>query len=282
MRQPLDQVIVSPAGVAHELVDPRSVEVHLPLRQRAHLGRHGSRRGLVGAGQRQQLGVHPPGRDHDASLHLSFGEADDTAQDRGPHMQLDLLGDPQARVHEVAEAVAAAGPGLDFERDRAVVGGDAELDLAGLEMTRQGGEPERGGVDGHHPDGSVPGAGHADDVLVAHPHPSLLSPQLLEGRELRRRGGVGIRGHPRHQLFGGDRGADDSGAIDPVDQRAAAVRGQLQILLTRLRGESGRRVVGPGPGQLPAMNRGRAPHITSHGQPDPHRPACGGCPSSPQ
>ena len=112
----------------------------------------------------------------------------------GPHVQLNLLGQPELVVHHISEAVPGPGPGFDLEAQDVAVRGRAELDLPGLDVSLQGGQAERGGVPAHHPDRAVPRPGHAHHELVAVPKRAVRAARLTEhghlGRSL-----VQLRGH---------------------------------------------------------------------------------------
>lgn len=74
-----------------------------------------------------------------------------------------------------------------------------ELDLARLEMTDQGGEPEGRRIPVQDPHRSVPRGRHADPVLVADAQLAQPSALLAERDDLRRRGAVEVRGDRLHQ-----------------------------------------------------------------------------------
>src|SRR3954447_21480586 len=59
--------------------------------------------------------LDPAGGDLDPAGETPARDACDALDERGPHVQLDLLGHAQAVVEEVREAVPAAGPRLDLE-----------------------------------------------------------------------------------------------------------------------------------------------------------------------
>ncbi len=170
-------------------------------------------------------GLDPARGDDDSAFHPASRELDYALEDRGPHVQLDLLGQPQVRVHEVREAVAAARPGLDREFESAMVGARAELDLPGLEMTPQawpGGSFV--GLDGDHAHGPVPGPRHPNYVLVAQRERSACrraseTSRILTARCRRGRRRCAPRA-PRASVA-----ADDPRAVDPVHQRPRSVLG---------------------------------------------------------
>src|SRR5215203_3551759 len=70
------------------------------------------------------------GVDVDAALEPSAGELRRALDDGGPHVQLDLLGHPQAVVHQIREPIAAACPRLDPEPEPVPVVARVPLDLA--------------------------------------------------------------------------------------------------------------------------------------------------------
>src|SRR5215210_699522 len=73
---------------------------------------------------------------------LPARKVDDTLEERGPHVELDLLRYAHAVVQELREAVAAARPRLDVELEQLAVRGP-ELDLARLQMPGQRRQPKR-------------------------------------------------------------------------------------------------------------------------------------------
>src|SRR4051794_35009805 len=64
--------------------------------------------------------LDPAGVDLDAAGDAPARGLCDALDERGPHVQLDLLGHAQAVVEEVREAVAAARPRLDLEAHAAL------------------------------------------------------------------------------------------------------------------------------------------------------------------
>ena len=59
-----------------------------------------------------------------------------------PHVELDLLGQPQVVIKQIRQPVARSRLGLDLEARGVAVGLGTELDLACLQVTVQRGEPE--------------------------------------------------------------------------------------------------------------------------------------------
>lgn len=188
-------------------------------------------------------------------------------------MQLDLLRDPKTAVEKIAEAVAAAGPRLDFEPERSVVGAGPEFDLTRLDMAGEGRESEGSATHGDHPHRPIPGPGHADDVAVSKPQPPARALDPLEGRKLRRRDPVEVRHHPLDQLLGAEAGADDPGPIDPVEQWASPPLDQLQLRGVGVGGQLWGRVFLPGSAHLPSVHGSRAPYIAPRSKSDTDRPA---------
>src|SRR5687767_1940740 len=101
-------------------------------------------------------------------------------------MKLNLLSHPSMAVKEIGEAVTAPCPRLDREDVRFPAVG-AELDLAGLQVSFERGEPEGSRRHLDDPHRAVPRSRHAYQVLVTNPHALTLAGDLLEARELRRR-----------------------------------------------------------------------------------------------
>src|SRR5215210_3133214 len=84
---------------------------------------------------------HLPGVDAQPAGPAATRQVRYAFEDRGPHVELDLLREPEPVVHQLGEPVAAARPRLDLELDELSIGG-AELDLAGLEMAGERDQPE--------------------------------------------------------------------------------------------------------------------------------------------
>src|SRR4051794_11950018 len=114
----------------------------------------------------------------EAACALTAADRDDALEERCPHVELDLLRHPHPVVEQVREPVGASRPRLDREEEVLTAALGRELDLAGLEMTVERGEPKRGRGDLHHAHGPVPRAGHADHVLVAGSQRLLVSSHL--------------------------------------------------------------------------------------------------------
>src|SRR6185437_2221842 len=110
---------------------------------------------------------HPAGTDGDATLWPAAGQRGRAHAEVRPHVELDLLGQPQLVVQQGRQPVAGPGPGLDLEAQRVTVRPGPELDLARLEVPVQRREPERAFLAAYHPDGPVPRPRHADDELIA-------------------------------------------------------------------------------------------------------------------
>lgn len=75
----------------------------------------------VGDGVRRNGGgrslVHAPGVDVDPVLEPASGAPGHLLDDRGPHVELDLLGHPQMVVQERREPITGPRPRLDLEHD---------------------------------------------------------------------------------------------------------------------------------------------------------------------
>src|SRR4051794_2839759 len=95
--------------------------------------RNGSARGIARESRASALG--DAGVDVDAAGEPPGAPLGHLLVDAGPHVQLDLLGHPQAVVQRVGDGIARRGPRLDAEGDHAglLIGG-APLDLARLEV----------------------------------------------------------------------------------------------------------------------------------------------------
>jgi hypothetical protein len=98
-------------------------------------------------------GVHLDAVSRDAAARLRHA-----FEEERPHVELQFARDAKPVVEEVEDAVAAARPRLDLEHELTVVVVGAELDLTGLHVPAERGEPEgaRGHVD--HPHRTVPRA----------------------------------------------------------------------------------------------------------------------------
>jgi hypothetical protein len=143
-------------------------------------------------------------------------------------VQLHLLGQPDPVEEEIGQAVAAAGPRLDLEADGVAVGRGPELDLPGLQVAPEGGEPERGRRPVGHHHRAVPGAGHADHELVPDGQRPLSPSGLAEHGHLDRGGPVGLAQQLAHQLLGGEAAALDADPVAAPEQRPGAVLESLE------------------------------------------------------
>src|SRR4051812_1075947 len=147
------------------------------------------------------LGLHAPGQYVDAVDERTADLLCDAFDDRGPHIELNLLRHSQPVVHQRRQPVTAARPRLDGEVQMAVSRPRSPLDLAGLEVAveRREAEPIRPSFDDA--DRAVPRAGHAHHELVAYRQPALVSNGLAETREPRRGDHVRFRSQALDQLL---------------------------------------------------------------------------------
>ena len=190
-------------------------------------------------------------------------------------MQLDLLRHAQAVIEQVGQAVAAARPGLDLEHDPIAAALDAEGYLARLEMTLQRHQPERARSDLEHAHGPIPGSRHADHVLVARAHATLVPLRFLEGRELCRRPAVGVLLQARHQALRRDLRVADPGSVETVEERARPVAHSLCVLIHQAVRQGRRRVFVPGARFLRSSYRRGPPHVAPRCERHANGPASG-------
>src|SRR5579859_1977494 len=71
----------------------------------------------------------PAGADGDAALRTPAGQGGGPDAEVRPHVELDLLGQPQPVVEQGREPVAGPGPGFDLEAEGVAVRLGAELDF---------------------------------------------------------------------------------------------------------------------------------------------------------
>jgi hypothetical protein len=233
-----------------------------------------SRSGLcVRASQTPEVGFDAPRVGLDPPVETPPGQLGHPLQDRGPHVELDLLGHAQVLVQELGQPVAAARPRLDGEDEAtAVVALGPELDLTRLQVAVEGGKSEGGRRPGHHPHRPVPWPRHAHHELVADLHAVAGAGGLGEAGELPGRDPVGIGAHQRHQLLRRPLGIPDAGDVAPVEQGSHAIARGLHVL-AGVRGQVGRGVVGQGAPELAAVERCGPPHVVPRGETDSEGPA---------
>src|SRR3984885_12423433 len=183
----------------------------------------------------RSLPGHPASTDGDAALRAPASQAGRADAEMRPHVELDLLGQPQLVVEQSRQPVAGPGPGLDLESQRVAVGLGAELDLARFQVTVQRREPEARLVPADHADGPVPRARHADNELIALPHGALGAAGLPEHGHLR--GSLVEPGRYQvDQCRRGHAGPGDPHPVQAVQQRAHARVKRLQPVREAARG----------------------------------------------
>jgi hypothetical protein len=215
--------------------------------------------------------------DAQAAVAPAPGELHHTLEEGCPHVELDLLRHAQAVVEEVGQAVAAACPRLDPKQEPPVAGRlGAEADLTGLEVAVERYKAKAGGRPFDHAHRSVPGAGHAHHVVVAHAHLAGLPGELLEGGELGGRGAIRVAREHRHELLGRAGRVADRDLVATAVERAGAVTRPLQLVAVDAVGQRGRLVLIPRAPLLGATERRGAPHVAPRGERDSDRPAGGG------
>src|SRR4051812_514926 len=155
--------------------------------------------------------LHAPGQHVNAVDERTADLLCDAFDDRGPHVELNLLRHSQPVVHQRRQPVTAARPRLDGEVQMAVSRPRSPLDLAGLEVAVERREAEAIRPSFDDADGAIPGAGHAHDELVADRQLPLVSDGLPEPREPRRGDHVRVRAQTVDQLLGPDLRTADRG-----------------------------------------------------------------------
>ncbi len=213
----------------------------------------------------------PPGVDVDAADQAPPGQAGGPLEERRPQVQLDLLGHVQAVVQQPREPITAAGPRLDGE-DQAAIELGTELDLAGLQVPLEGGQAERRGRDLDHPHRSVPGPGHAHDVLVAHAHVCNVAVDLGEAGHPVRRHRVEVGADAGDQLLGQGGRLADAGGVPAMEQRTDTPLGRLQPIVVHAGRDRWRCVGGARSAQLTTVQRRRAPQVVPAGECNAERP----------
>ena len=203
----------------------------------------------------------------------------DPLDERGPHVQLDLLGHAQVVVEQVREAVAAAGPRLDLEaQPPSGAGSGAELDLARLEMAGERREAERARRDRRRRARGRPTArasARRTRRRRASPRPAR---DLLEDGELGRGDRVEVRARSarsgprrRRSALADARRRSGGGRAGPTPSAAGWISSRLD---PRAAAGAGRRRAPPL--VLAPVHRRRAPHVAPTRQRDADRPAGGG------
>ena len=191
-----------------------------------------------------------------------------------PHVELDLLGQPQPVVEQGRQPVAGPGPGLDLEVQGVAVRLGAELDLARPPGDRPA-WPAGSEVSSRRT--TRTGPSHGPGMRTTNSSPcrrAPWAPRVLRNTAISGEAWFSLVGHQVDQRGGAHAGAGDPHRVRAVQHRPDA----------RVQRPGARRANAPlpyaGPGRsaaragfLGAVQRRRPPHVAPADYRDPERPA---------